>query len=142
MNSKKVRLDYSENYEFCLLGISSFEKDYRLIWNINNLLNFQFYRTSNHQVFNRKSETEQGFSSFSYKDEDRFLQYTFIANKSEEVYLIEELRNIDYFLIIRGETGDNLLTCLKNDLSGIENVQAVFVIDPSNLKNRARLIQG
>ncbi len=142
MNKKKVRLDYTDHFDFYLLGISSFEKDYRLIWNMNNALGFQFSRTANHQAYSKKEDTEQGFACYLYKDEDSYLQYRFVANKGEEGYLIDELKNIDFFLLIQGDDGIPDISDIRHKVSSIENVQAVFVIDPGNLKNRQRLIDG
>lgn len=61
MNKKKIRLTYDENPDFYILGISSFDKDYRLIWNVNNSLGFQFVRTDNHVAFDKKKNTELDF---------------------------------------------------------------------------------
>ena len=142
MSKKRIKLDDTDTFDFFLLGISSFEKDYRLIWNMNNTLGYQFFRTGNHQAYNKKEGTEQGFACYLYKDEDRHLQYRFVANKSEEGYLLEELKNIDFFLLVTGDIGKAGVTSLRNGISALENVQAVFLIDPESLKNRQRLIPG
>jgi len=139
VNKKKIRLTYDENFDFYILGISSFDKDYRLIWNINNSLGFQLVRTDNHVAFDKKAKTELDFPSYIYKDEDRYVRYRFIANKSDDMFLLDELRNIDYILLIQGEVDQSFVSSLRKDLSGVENVQAVFLIDPGKLKNKQRL---
>ncbi len=139
MNKKKIKLDFTENFDFYLLGISSFEKDYRLVWNINNHLGLQLSRTDNHQAYNKKAGTEQGFLTYKYIEENTFVSYHLIANKSDEGYLLEELKNIDFFLLIQGEADEDLASRLRREISSIENVQAVFQIEPETLKNRQRL---
>lgn len=139
VNKKKIRLDYNEAPDFFILGISSFEKDYRLIWSLNNAMGFQFARTDDHQAFNKKVNAEIGFPSYIFRDDDRYIQYRFIANKSEDGILLDELKNIDFILLIQGEVDQNFIDAFRKNLTGIENVQAVFRITPGQLKNVQRL---
>lgn len=140
MNKKRLKLDYKQEYNFLLFGISTSEKDYRLIWNLNNTLNLLLSKTEDHQAYHKKADGDQFFSCFLYMDNKTMLEYKMISNKSENGILIDELKNIDFFLIMKGEYSDEYPNLLRQKILKMENIQAVFLIDPENLKNKDRLI--
>jgi hypothetical protein len=140
VNKKKLKLNYTQEYNFLLFGISATEKDYRLIWSLNNNLNLFLAKTEDHQAYHKKAEGDQFFSCFLYMDKKSMLEYKIISNKSENGILINELKNIDYFFILKGEYPDVYPKLLKQKISLIENIQAVFLIDPEILRNKERLI--
>jgi hypothetical protein len=140
VNKKKVKLIYKQEYNFLLLGISSYEKDYRLIWNLNNNLNLFLAKTEDHYAYHKKAEGDQFFSCFLYMDKKTMLEYKIISNKSENGILIDELKTIDYFFILKGDYLEDYSDLLRHKISLIENIQAVFLIDAENLKNKERLI--
>lgn len=140
MNKKRLKLDYKQEYNFLLFGISTSEKDYRLIWNLNNTLNLLLAKTEDHQAYHKKADGDQFFSCFLYMDNKTMLEYKMISNKSENGILIDELKNIDFFLILKGEYSDEYPNLLRQKILKMENIQAVFLIDPENLKNKDRLI--
>ena len=140
VNKKRLKLDYKQEYNFLLFGISTSEKDYRLIWNLNNTLNLLLSKTEDHQAYHKKADGDQFFSCFLYMDNKTMLEYKMISNKSENGILIDELKNIDFFLIMKGEYSDEYPNLLRQKILKMENIQAVFLIDPENLKNKDRLI--
>lgn len=140
MTVKKHRLQYTEKYDFLLLGISSAENDYRLIWNINQHLGLAFVKTDNHKVMGKDGKKEYEFSNYRYEDEDTFLNYRFIANKSDEGPLIDELKNIDYLLVVQGDYTASFTKDLVSGLKNIEHVNGVFRIDPESLKYPEKLL--
>jgi len=104
LKKKKHKLTFQLDFNFSLLGISSSENDYRLSWEMNKVLEISLRKDSDHVI--KRKEIEQNFLVYTFSDEESFLQYFLIANKSENGYLIEELRNIDYFLQIHGDLID------------------------------------
>jgi hypothetical protein len=140
LKTKKHKLEYTEDFNFLLLGLSSNENDYRLIWKINNSFNFNFERGDNHSVISNNGEAELEFSNYTYDDQDSFLFYRLLANKTDKGVLIEELKNIDYLLIVQGEFSESFVTGLISNLKKTENIHGVFRIPPANLKNRERLL--
>ncbi len=137
---KKIKLAYTQNYDFLLIGISSDEREHKFIWGLNQLLLVQFSKTENHRAFHKKLAEEQEFSAFSFTDEDTLIEYRIISNKSETGILMDELRNIDYFLIVNGEFDESFAEDLQNKLRAAASIQAVFRIDPNTLKSRERLL--
>lgn len=140
MGIRKHKLEYTEDFNFLLLGLVSSENDYRLIWTVNQQLGFAFEKTGNHKVPGRSGQMELEFSHYIYENEDLFLLYRIIANKSEEGVLLEELKNIDYLMVVQGEFTDLYIKDLISGLKSMEHIQAVFRINPTSLKNRERLL--
>ncbi len=83
---------------------------------------------------------DQEFSTFHYIDEISYIDYRIIANKSESLVLLDELKAIDYFLIINGEFHDGFKEDLQSKLRSVPYIQAVFLIDPNTLKSKERLL--
>ncbi|MFW5645331.1 MAG: IPExxxVDY family protein, partial [Bacteroidota bacterium] len=97
--ARKLKLNYEPDNEFLLLGLVSYERDYRISWDINQNLNLDLIRTDDHTLKLRSSSKEMNFSCFFFEDEDTYLNYKLLANRSEEGYLLEELKNIDYLIV-------------------------------------------
>jgi hypothetical protein len=137
---RKHKLGYTEDFDFLLLGLASTENDYRLIWKINQTFNFTFERCENHKVLSKDGEKELGFSHYTFNDENTLLFYRLLSNKTEKGVLLEELKNIDYLLIVHGEFQDSFITGLIANLKSVEHIQGVFHISPASLKSRERLL--
>lgn len=137
---RKHKLEYTEHFDFLLLGIVSAENDYRFIWQINKKLGFEFEKTQSHKVKVKGTETEPEFSHYVFEHDGLYLLFRLIGNKSPDGVLIEELKNIDYLLIVQGEMTESYIRDLISGLKAIEQIQGVFRIDPISLKNREKLL--
>ena len=141
MAAKKIhKLNYFPDYSFLVFGITSDEKDYKLIFDINNFTGWNLTRQENYRFFNRKTGEEAHFPLFSFTDEDSYINYKLIANKYENRSLLEELRNLDYIFLVFDESGYEDLSSLPENLKKIRSIRAVFSIDPSKLKEKDRLV--
>ena len=138
MKKKKHKLTFQLDFNFFLLGISSSENDYRLSWEMNKALEISLKKGTDH--ITKKKEIEQVFLVYTFYVEEVFLQYSLIANKSEKGYLIEELRNIDYFLQIHGDLSDNQKQQIISSIKNIKGVSGIFKLDINTLKSKNRLI--
>ena len=140
MAKKTHKLEYLPDYNFLVLGITSDEKDYKLIWDINNALGWSLERKDNYRCYHQKNKIELEFPLFSYTDEDRYITYKLISNKHEGLALLEELKNLDYLLMIHDESGADEISDLSEKLKKINSIRAVFKIDIARLKNKERLV--
>lgn len=138
--ARKFKLEYSPDYEFLLLGIVSFEKDYRISWEINEKLHMDFVRVDDHRIHHERSGQEQLFSCFIFEDDNTCLDYKLLSNRSDLGSLIEELKNIDYLLVVTGEYFQSLADQLKKNLLGLESVQSCFILQPENIKASERVL--
>lgn len=138
MKKRKHKLTFQLDFNFFLLGISSSENDYRLSWEINKKLKISLRKSTDHVI--KREEIEQAFSVYTFSDEEVYLQYFLIANKSENGYLIEELRNMDYFMQIHGDITDRQQEQIISSVKNIKGVFGVFKLDIDTLKSKNKLI--
>ncbi len=132
MTKKKHKLSF-DNVDICLLGISSHENDYRLIWAINESINIQLKHDENLVVQNKKHSEIQRFTVYSCFDELAMLKYHVISNTCENGFLIEKLKNLDFIMQVSGETALQNLDSIMQRLREIKIVTAVLMVDTEKI---------
>ncbi len=137
---KTKKLKYSPDYEFSIIGIISGEDDYKVSWLINKLCGIDLYKQKNLEIRNDKYSNFQVFSVFKAFLEDSGNRLRFLSNKCSDGFLIEELKNIDYLLVIYGDNRENLLNKIIKELKPGSEINGVFKIDPNKLKSREKLL--
>jgi len=137
---KKIKLDYIPDFNFLLLAIVSYEKDYKLVWDINSSLNFDFEKESDYKVFNRKRKVETEFPSFVYSNTSQYIDYRLLVNKTSQGILLEELKNIDFLLVIKGDFFEGYDKIMQTKLQNLESVQSAFIIDVMKIKDKDCLL--
>lgn len=130
--------DYDSDFE--LISIISAIRDYRLCWHLNQELGFDFVRQPEIQLHYAKKQKYGYFNLYRFDDELNWLEYYFIMNKSLGENLIPELKQVDYFLLIKGGSVGMDTENLLRDLKKIKYVEAAFQTDPSTLRSRQNLI--
>ena len=161
----KHTLDITYDYEFLLIGISSHEKDYRICWALNKKLGIDLVKQNSLEIKGKKQTTPSYFSFFLFEKEEDFLEYSVIANfsenkalasnnntlfakedkttdhhHSENELLLPEQKQMNYFLIIRGEVDDGEADELVRKIKELEMVQTAIRIDVTRLKSKQNLI--
>lgn len=159
----KHTLEVSYNFDFLLIGISSHEKDYRICWALNKKLGLDLKKTDSLEIKGKKQTTPSFFSFFVFDKEEDFLEYSVIANfsenksmdlkthslfgmddasehHSENELLIPEQKQMNYFLVVRGELEDDAVDELVKHIKEIDVVQTAVRIDPTQLKSKQNLI--
>jgi hypothetical protein len=132
---KIVKLQISEINSYALIGISSHENDYRLVWSMNNTFSFQFSRIENLVIFSQKLNSDLEFSRFIYLDEEKYLTYHLISNRCPDGFLFPEIKNLDYLMQITGEMDSKYLATILKELKKVGIISATFMIDPKQLKD-------
>jgi len=140
MTKKSHKLIVEDDFHFFLVGISSHENDYRLSWAINTHLKMALKRADNLQIHNPRIKQDQEFSLYQFTDLETVLHYNLIANRCDNGFLLEEMKNIDYVLKITGDASKNFPGQLVNKLKKIDIITTAFEIDPSELKSRKKLL--
>ena len=137
---KSLKLDVSPDLNFTLIGISSHENDYRLVWAINNRLKFRFMRTENLVLKPIREARDLAFGRFLYIDEERMLTFYLLSNRCPDGFLFPEIKNMDFLVQVIGEMDragfDDLLRSLKN----IEIISGAYPIDPLSLRGINRIV--
>jgi len=131
---KKLKLRISDDIPFKLIGISSHENDYRLVWAINNTLGYQFVRTGSLTVHRPALNADLSFNRYTYTDEDKYLTFHLISNSCAEGFLFHGLKNLDYLLQVNGVTNNLEMTELIRELKSVEVISACFLLDPAKIK--------
>lgn len=140
MAKKTHILSINEVIDFRIIGITSHENDYHICWNINQSLDFSLKKLDDLHVYNNKFNINQDFSLYKYYDENTMTEYHLIANRCDDGFLLNEIRNIDFIMKINGELDDQYLENLIMKIRGTKGITAVFELNPANLKSRERLI--
>jgi hypothetical protein len=139
---KTLKLNVGEEIHFSLIGISSHENDYRLVWAINNLLKFQFIRVQDLVIRHPKLGTDLEFSRYEFTDEDKYLTYCLISNRCPDGFLFPDMKNLDFLIQITGEISEPDKKGFVKKLKAVEVINACFVLEPSKIKEIRQKLPG
>lgn len=137
---KKIKLTYSPDYEFILIGISCHENDYRLAWSINNDLDLTLSKKDDIKIFNKKYSETQNFSVFSHNDETNLTLYNLISNRCKNGFLIKDYNKFDYFLQIYGELSESDINEILNKMKRNNDIIIAGMLDLRKIKSIERLM--
>jgi len=153
--SKILTLDYENEHNYKLIGIHASLEDYRLAFHLNTNLNIHLKRYYQDLDFGTNNVS---FSLYNHKCKKTFSswslianKYTFVSNKNLPSYylfkeeqqtsvLIQEKKQIDYFLKIDGDFNKSQLEIIISKVNNIKNVITSFNINPQTLKSKDFLI--
>jgi len=146
MNSKPVekkitlKLKIGEQVYYKLIGISSHENDYRLVWSMNKQLKMQFVRVDNLTIHSQKLNIDLEFSCFSYHNEDRYLKYHLISNRCPDGFLFPEIKNFDFLLQISGEINNEEIQEINRKIKEVDIISAAFILPPKKIKGIEKIL--
>ena len=126
--------------DFCLLGLATDEPDYKLCWMINQALDFSFIRLDDLVLFHKRLNEDQYFPLFCYKDEDALVTYRVIANRSEQGFFLDELKNLDFLVHIQGEINTEKINLFLQEASKLSGVRMCIPVDLAKIRNMERLL--
>lgn len=124
-------IDYDNEYQ--IVGISSHLRAYKLIYFLNNVLNYRFKRANDLAV--NQSDTSISYSTFIYIDRDSRTEYCLIANHHPEQKLIPSLRQIDFFLLIKSMQENNAVNEIINKIRAIPRILTAYKIDENSFRD-------
>jgi hypothetical protein len=139
---KKAKLQIEPTFDFELLGIVSPIREYRMAWLVNQELELNLVKVDDLELEflnSEKLEIAQYFLSLPHG----FIQL--LKNKAlnsvqQLAYLVPELKNLDYFLLVQDETEQLDLSNFMEKLSRNPLVQSIVRIDISKLKSKENLL--
>ncbi|MES2588918.1 MAG: IPExxxVDY family protein [Bacteroidota bacterium] len=140
--SKIVRhtLAFENDYDYELIGICSHVSDYKLVWNINESLNFQLEKASNLFMVNTKKGTLASSHPYYFmNDEERRIEIYLIKNKHEGKFLIPEKQQIDYFLFVCNNMLHDLDMWLEK-LKTIDCIMAAFSFQAQEFSSTQQIV--
>lgn len=124
---------------YSLLGISCHLMDYRLSYLINQQLEFNLEKRDDLVTRSYKTKSESKFSFYLFNDEENYCRYVLLANRSQEFVLIQEIKQVDFLLIIDGEIKKSRIDQLIKNVKKIPNVLTSFEVNPESIKNGSML---
>lgn len=133
----KLTLELEEDYSFKLIGINCHIKDYRLCWEMNEAMNFDFVKEEDYEIIIKNKK--QGYSFYSYLDEENYIDYYLISNRGEFGRLIPEEKS-DFLLLFKGSITKEQLKQISEQLHRIRNILTAYPIEVENLKSKKNLI--
>jgi hypothetical protein len=146
-----------------LIGISSHEKDYRICWALNNILELDLTKGEPLEIKSKSQNSPSFFSLFSFEDAEEFKEYFVISNLSENKLfapkdntlfskgekespsteigiLIPEQKQMNYFFVIRGEITKKAIKEVIGKIKKLDFVLTAVSIDVKELKSKMNLI--
>ena len=128
----KLVLDWKDEQEdsFTLIGISCHQKDYRLCWELNKILELKLQKEEDIPGPNE----EISFSRYYYNNEDFLQDFYLLTNKIGKIFFAPELKQADYILQIYGIRIEYEVDELIQKIISIDSVLTAFVFDTEKLK--------
>ncbi|MFT6844668.1 MAG: hypothetical protein ACJAUV_000850 [Flavobacteriales bacterium] len=136
----KYKLEVESDFDFLLFGICAHIKDYKLAWLINQQLELMLVRSEN-DVINWTSlpNKRRSYGLFKYFNENNGVNYYLINNSVDNVKLLPDQRQFDFFLMIKGDVELSIVNLVKK-IREITGVLTVYELDPENIKHKDNLI--
>jgi hypothetical protein len=157
----KLHLDEFEEVDYELIAIHSTLEDYRMAFFINQKLPIMLSKCKEEIIVKAKNE-EVLFSKFVFDDSSNDQLWTLIQNKNEiitkektknqtlflnseveietKVYLLPELKKVDYFLKIENNQSDATLEETISKLLDIKRISTAYKVEVNSIKSKNNLI--
>ncbi len=140
MAKKGLTLEWEPECSFELISIVSPIRDYRICWLLNHHLSYQLEWKEEVPLLGGRGKQKTLFNRYSYNDELNWLQFHFINNKYLGKNLVPELKQVDHFFLVDGTNAaiekERIITTLKS----LPLIQAVFAVNPNELRSKKNLI--
>lgn len=137
MIKKFLKLDF--DFDFVLIAITSQLKDYRLCHQINLNTKTDF-RKIDDLALNFKADLFKYHARYLHKIANSDCQFYLLANKGSDGLLIPEMREVDYFIIIKEFIDEEDLQLFLTRLKLVKDIQAAVEINPERLKSKENLL--
>jgi hypothetical protein len=123
---KKYDLTLDDEQPFEVYGISTAFADYRLTWELNQMLGIHLEKEQQRfELFMPKIKAQYAFSYFSYEDQELLTRFFLIKNKQDQQLLQADRPMIDYFLVLK-DNFSHKSEVLLEQLRKINGIVAVF----------------
>jgi hypothetical protein len=123
---KKYDLTLDDEQPFEVYGISTAFADYRLTWELNQMLGIHLEKEQQRfELFVPKLKAQHAFSYFSYEDQELLTRFFLIKNKQDQQLLQADRPMIDYFLVLK-DNFSHKTEVLLEQLRKINGIVAVF----------------
>lgn len=164
----KFTLDIEYDFDFMLFAITSHEPDYKVCMKLNQLLHLDLRKEEPIELKNRNQQENLLFSLYACVNEEEQLEYNLVSNRSynavlsnkqpvqslqadlfgdtepavsgQKGFLINELSNADYLLIIRAPYDAEWAWETEQQIKSADGVIKVQIVDVNELSSKNNLI--
>ncbi len=139
----KLVLDWEESnsFDFDLIGISANIPDYQLVAKINEVLHIDLERKRDDYTYMSKNELDNKyFRWYSYIPKDEDLEIYLIVNKGDYGYLVEEIKQMNSFVLIFGELNYLKSNEVAQQIQSIPQVISSTILDIEKLKSKENFV--
>ena len=138
MAKNKLNIDF--DFDFLLWGLTSNYPDYKLCWKLNQIFEWKLIRIEDVVFFPVVGEDPILFSHFEFPIPEDHYSIELVKQKNNGFALLNELKNFDYLLIVRGERDFFDQEEITNYLNKIPGIQIAISIDIEKIKTKQHLI--
>jgi hypothetical protein len=132
---KRVQLKDNISSNSAIIGIVSAEPDYKLSLTLNRKLKISL-RNDSPIMICEDGGNNTAFSRFSDVSGSPHLYYDLTSNRTGKNFLLQKLKNIDFIFQVHNPNGEETVRIIATTLKEIECITAVFLIDPSTIKDK------
>jgi len=160
----KLHLDEFDEVDYDLIAIHSSLEDYRIAYFINQKLPIVLSKRTEEKdlISVTVKEGEALFTKFAFNDYNNDILWNLLPNKNEivirkkstgqnlflnneveiatKVYLLPELKKVDYFLKIENNQEQFGIDEIIQNIKSINRVSTVYSVDPEKIKSKNNLI--
>lgn len=139
MNRKVLKVDADLDFE--LIAITTTLRDYRVCYLINKYLQFDFRKIDDLKVDIYKNSAELVFfSRYHCHWETTETDFYFITNRGSDGLLIPEMREADYFMMIKNYIDEKELDDIVYRLNQLPEIVTAIKINPKKIKSHENLL--
>lgn len=157
----KLHLDEFDEIDYDLIAIHSTIEDFRMAYFLNQKLTISLGKSKD-VVEIKTKEGDAFFYKFVFDDLKNDIRWNLIPNKNEivikkeeinhnlflntmgevatKVYLLPELKKVDYFLKIENNDGTFDTEQIIKKIKSIDRVASVYAVIPETIKSKNNLI--
>lgn len=133
-------LNFELDLDFVLIAIISHSKDYVLCFHINKCLQTDFRKVEDYALsFFTRNEALQ-FSQYFFKAEASETEFYIIANYCANGFLIPEMGNVNYFMLIKNHFDKEDLQEVMYKLKNLQNIKMIAQVNPKLIKSNENLL--
>jgi len=139
---KKPKLLFDIRYEFDLVGIVAPLKDYKMAWAVNQSLGINLCKSDDFEL-NFINQPTLKIAKFLEETENGFIQLLknrSLNENSTSLFLIPELKFIDFFLLVQDQTGQLKINSYIDKLSQSALIQNAVKLDIEKIKSKENLL--
>ena len=127
-------LDFTPDFDFVVIAIYCPYRDYKLCADLNKTLGYSLEKKLDLEMKMGKKGTTSYFPYFLFLTEDAEEIYL-ITNKTQNNLFIPELKQVDYFFIIKNKSRYTDVDLVLNNIISIKIISSAQELDPTEIKS-------